>query len=331
MRRREFVALVGGAAVGWPLAARGQQPSRIRRIGVFVGNAPSADDPWARRQLQPFQEAMRDAGWIEGKNINIEFRFAAGDPARFPIVASELVASAPEVIYAISHPAVEAVLRITHAVPIVFSEVADPIGPGYVASLAHPGGNVTGFVVWEPAMAGKWVQLLTQIAPSVEQIGVMYQPDLAFYAPAFISAAAPAIGHSVTLTKCPVRDDRDIEDAVASLGREPPGGLWIIADPFTVARGDIIIADTARFRVPAIYTVPGAVTRGGLISYTWAFDMQMRQPASYVDRILKGESPSALPVQAPTKYDLAINLKTAKALDLDVPQTLLATADEVIE
>jgi putative tryptophan/tyrosine transport system substrate-binding protein len=330
MKRREFIILLGGAAT-WPVAAHAQQGERVRRIGVLVGNALSADDPLARKELQPFQQGMRDAGWIEGKTIHMEYRFGAGNPARIETAASELVALAPDLIYVMTALGTKVVSQRTKTIPIVFSLVADPVGMGVVASLARPGGNVTGFAVWEPEAGGKWIQLLQEIAPDVSHIGVVYDPETEPYAASFISEAKRATGHGVSLVESPVHNDRDIEAAAMAVGREAHGGLWVITGPFTLAHDVSIIAAAARYRLPAVYGNTVEADRGGLISYSFAPDEHMRQPVSYVDRILTGAKPADLPVQSPTKYEVAINLKTAKALGLTVPPTLIATADKVIE
>ena len=331
MRRREFITLLGGAAAMWPMAANAQQPDRMRQVGVFVGLASSADDPIARETIRPFTEAMQAAGWLEGKNIRLHYRFGGGDPAKINTSASELVTLAPDVIYAQGLPATRALYQRTHTIPIVFTQVADPFGFGLVDSDAHPGGNVTGFVVWDLSIGGKWTQLLRDIAPDLSRIGVFYNPDTAPYARPLISSAKAAAGSNVAVIECPVRDDREIEAVASLLAREPHGGVLVIPEPFTNAHRDQIIAQCARYNLPALNPVSGAAGRGALLSYTYAFDPMIRQPVAYVDRILKGESPADLPVQAPTKFQLSINLKTAKALGLSVPQLLLTSADEVIE
>jgi len=332
MRRRALITLLGATALTWPLAGRAQQPDPMRRIAVLVGNVASASEPFAQEQLRPFQASMRDAGWIEGKNIHVEYRFGSGDRAQLQRAASDLVASGPELIYAITTGSVEAVREKTSTIPIVFSEVADAIGRGFVASLARPGGNVTGFVVWEPATASKWVELLKEIAPNVNRIGIMFNPEMAPFAGPLIAEAERATGHDGSLVKYPVRDDSQIDKALAALGRKPRGGLVLIADAFTTAHMDYIIVEAARFQVPTMYTgAKFAIRRGGLISYAFAFEAHMRQPVTYINRILKGEKPANLPVQAPTKYELALNLKTAKALGLTIPPSLLQRADQVIE
>jgi ABC-type uncharacterized transport system substrate-binding protein len=328
MRRREFITLFGGAAVAWPLAARAQQPDRIRQVGVFVGLASNADDSIARETIGPFSEAMQAAGWMEGKNVRLHYRFDGGDPTKINESAAELVTLAPDVIYAQGLPATRALHQRTHTIPIVFTQIADPFGFGLVDSEAHPGGNATGFVVWDRSTGGKWIRLLGEVAPELTRVGVIYNPDTAPYVLPLIASAKAAAG-SLAVIECPVRDDSEIEAMASLVAREPHGGLLVLPEPFTNAHRDQIIAQSANFRLPALNPVSGAAGRGALLSDTFAFDP--REPVAYVDRILKGELPGDLPVQAPTKYELTINLKTAKTLGLTIPATLLARADEVIE
>jgi putative tryptophan/tyrosine transport system substrate-binding protein len=330
VKRREFITLLGGAAA-WPLAVGAQQPNPARHLGVFLGLAAGPDDPGAGEILEPFKAAMQETGWIDGRNIQLNFRFGGGDIARINAAATELVALAPELIYATGLPPVQALRQKTHTIPIVFSLVADPVGFGLIESLRQPGGNVTGFVVWDLSIGGKWMQLLQEIAPDLRRIGIVYNPDTAPYAPSLISSARATAARGVDVFECFTRNDSEIEAAAALLGNEPHGGLLIIPEPFTNAHRDQIITQSARFRVPTLNPVFGAANRGALISYTYAFDVMMRQPVTYINRILKGESPRNLPVQAPTKYVLSINLKVAKTLGVSVPSTLLALADEVIE
>jgi putative tryptophan/tyrosine transport system substrate-binding protein len=331
MRRREFITLLSSAAASWPMAAHAQQPDRMRQVGVFVGLASGKDDPIARETIRPFSEAMQAAGWLDGKNIRLHYRFGGGDPAKINASATELVTLAPDVIYAQGLPATRALYQRTHTIPIVFTQVADPFGFGLVDSEAHPGGNVTGFVVWDLSIGGKWTQLLREIAPELTRIGVLYNPDTAPYARPLIASAKAAAGSGVAVIECPVRDDSEIEAVASLLAREPHGGVLVIPEPFTNARRDQIIAQCARFKLPSLNPVSGAAGRGALLCYTYVFDPMIRQPVAYVDRILKGELPGDLAVQAPTKFLLSINLKTAKALGLEVSPTLLAHADEVIE
>jgi putative ABC transport system substrate-binding protein len=329
MKRREFITLLGGAAA-WPMVARAQQPGQMRHIGVLIGNASSAEDPIAKEILQQFRSAMQEAGWIDGKNIRLDYRFG-GDVTTINASAAELVALAAEVIYATGLPAARALHQKTQTIPIVFTQVADPVGFGLVETLGHPGGNVTGFIVWDLSIGGKWIQLLRDIAPELTRVGIIYNPDTAPYAPPLIASAKAAAGSNVAVIEFPTRDDKEIEAAASSLAHEPHGGLLIVPEPFTNAHRDQIIAQAARFSLPTLNPVSGAAERGALISYTYAYDAMIRQPVAYIDRILKGAKPVDLPVQAPTKYELNINLKTAKALGLTVPPGLLVAADKLIE
>src|SRR5262245_8597663 len=331
VRRREFIKVIAGSAAVWPRFAHAQQQAGMRRVGVLVGNASSGDDPLAQKELSPFQKGMRDAGWIEGKTIQIEYRYGAGDPAKIETAAAELIRLAPDLIYAITLKAVQALSQKTAAIPIVFALVADPVGMGVVTNLHRPGGNVTGFDVWEPAISGKWLQLLKEIAPAVSRVGIIYNPDVAPYAASFISAGKSAGVQGLDLLEYPVRNDRDIEAAAMSIGREPNGALWVIADPFTTQNGDRINAEALRFRLPSVLGNSIQAQRGGLIAYSFAVDANMRQPVLYIDRILKGDKPGDLPVQRPIKYELVLNLKTAKALGLAVPVHLQQIADELVE
>ena len=331
MRRRVFISLLFSTVAVSSRVARGQQSATMRHIGVLIGNASSVDDQLGQKELQPFQDAMRQAGWIEGKTIQIEYRYGAGDPHKIETAAAELVKLAPDVMYAISLKAVQAVSQKTLTIPIVFSLVADPIGMGVVTNLRHPGGNITGFAVLDPAVSGKWVQLLKDIAPGVSHIGVLYNPDVAPYAAAFVSAGTNAAGQSLKLIERPVRNDADIEAAAMSIGQEPNGALWVIADPFTTQHGDQIIAKAFRFRLPSIFGNSVMAERGGLMAYGFAVDAYMRQPAKYIDRILKGDKPGDLPIKEPVKYELVINIKTAEMLGLTVPASMRLLADKVIK
>jgi putative ABC transport system substrate-binding protein len=331
MRRREFITLAGSAAVGWPLAARAQQPGRISTVGVLVGLASTAEDPVAVESLRPFKDEMQKAGWVDGENFHLVYRFGGGNLAKIESSAAELVALSPDIIYAQGLPATRAVHQKTHTIPIVFAQVADPVGFGLVESVSHPGGNVTGFVVWDLSIGGKWIQLLCQIAPGLERIGIIYNPDTGPYAPPLIASAKAAAGGNMTLIEFPTHNERDIEAAAADLSREPHAGIFVIPEPFTVTYRDQIISNSIRFKLPMILSVANATDRGALIAYTYNYDAMFRLPVAYIDRILKGESPSNLPVQAPTKFELSINLKTAGELGLKVPSTLLALADKLVE
>ena len=334
MNRRELMLLLfGGAAVAWPLAGHAQQPERVRRVGVLM-SLPE-NDPVSQPRLTAFVQALGRFGWVEGKNIRIDYRFAAGDPTLFKTYAAELVGLMPDVILATSSSAVAALRQLTRTIPIVFSPVADPVGQGFVQSLARPGGNLTGFSNYDAELMGKWVQLLKEVAPRVTRVAVIFNPDTAPYAPLFnraIEAAAPSFGMTVTLA--PVHDDAGIEAAIAAQAREPGGGLINFPESFSVTHRDVIVAAASRHGLPQIGQ-PQLTRAGGLMSYDGVYlhigDEYYAQAASYIDRILKGASPADLPVQQPTKYSLIINLKTAKALGLTVPQSILQRADEVIE
>jgi putative ABC transport system substrate-binding protein len=325
--RRAFIAAISGVAA-WPLAGRAQQAERVPRVGVLIGFPEN--DPFAQRIVSAFAQALGRLGWVEGKNIRTDYRFAAGNPTLYSTSAAELVGLMPDAILASPVPAVAALRLQTRTISIVFVLVPDPVGLGFVQSLARPGGNVTGFSSYDAPMIGKWLQLLKEVAPSVTRVAVIFNPDTAFGA-VFnreIVAAAPSFG--VTVTLAPVHDATAIEEAIAAQGREPGGGLICLPDSFNTTHRDVIIAAAARQSLPLIGTseFPGA---GGLMSY-WFDPVDLYpQAASYIDRILKGASPADLPVQQPTKFSLIINLKTAKALGLTVPPAMLDLADEVIE
>jgi ABC-type uncharacterized transport system substrate-binding protein len=329
MKRREFITLIGGA-VAWPLAARAQQPAeRMRRVGVLMSLA--ADDPASQARLAAFAQGLQQLGWTIGQTARVDYRWAGANADTMRKYAAELVALAPDVILATSSPSVAALREATRTVPIVFANVIDPVGAGFVESVARPGGNVTGFLLFEYGISGKWLELLKQIAPSVARAAVLRDPTIASGSGQLgaIQGAAPAFG--VELRLVDVRDAGEIERAVATFAHASNGGLIVTASLAAVVHRDLIIGLAARYRLPAIYTQRVFVTDGGLIAYGPDFIDQYRRAAGYVDRILKGEKPADLPVQAPTKYELVINLKTAKALGLEIPPTLLARADEVIE
>jgi len=329
VKRREFLALIGGAAAAWPLAARGQQGERVRRIGVLMSLA--ADDPESQARHAAFLQGLQEWGWTAGRNVQIDYRFAAGDAERIRKSAAELVALAPDVILATGSPVTAALLQATRTVPIVFAQVPDPVASGFVASLAQPGGNATGFTIYEYGTSAKWLELLKEIAPQVTRAAVLRDPAIAsgIGQLAAIQGVAPALG--VELRPVGVRDAAEIERAVTAFARDPNGGLIVLASPLSIVQRDLIIALVARYRLPAVYSLRFFIASGGLISYGPDSIEPYRRAASYVDRILKGEKPADLPVQAPTKYELVINLKTAKALGLDVPWFLQQRADEVIE
>jgi ABC-type uncharacterized transport system substrate-binding protein len=328
MRRRHFITLLGGAAV-WPLAARAQRPDPMRRIGVLM--ALAADDPEGSRRHTAFVQGLQELSWTEGRNARIEVRWAAGDADRFRQYATELIALAPQVILANSSQSVAALLQATRTVPIVFAGIADPVGAGFVDSLARPGGNATGFLLFEYGLSGKWLELLKQIAPQATRVAVIRDPAIAAGAGQFgaIQAVAPMLG--LTVSPINVRHAGEIERGISDFVRSPNDALIVTASILARLHRELIITLAARHRLPTVYSDRIFVNDGGLISYGPDRVEQYRQAAGYVDRILKGERPADLPVQAPTKYELAINLKTAKTLGLTVPPTLLARADEVIE
>jgi putative ABC transport system substrate-binding protein len=329
MRRREFVAGIGSAAA-WPVVAVAQQSGPMRRIGVLIPGSESAETE--RLRVTAFQQGLAKLGWTDGRNITIDYRWVAGDGDRLPALAKELTDLKPDVLLAGAQPALAALQQATRSIPIVFAAVVDPIGSGFVASLARPGSNSTGFALSEPPMASKWVELLKGIAPGTAPAAFLFNPELApFAGEYFRHAEAAAARLRVELTAAAAHDDRDIEDALAALARLPNGGLVVNPDTFNRIHRQQIIALTARHRLPAIYGYGYYVADGGLMSYGADPIDHFRQAASYVDRILRGEKPADLPVQAPTKFEMVINLKTAKALGLTIPDTLLATADEVIQ
>jgi putative tryptophan/tyrosine transport system substrate-binding protein len=328
LKRREFIALVGGA-VGWPLAARAQQREPMRRIGILLPAA--ADDAVFQARLAAFHQALALLGWIIGRNVRIDTRWATTNPAEISRHAAELAALAPDVILATGDSTVPPLLLATRSVPIVFPVVTDPVGAGYVDSLARPGGNVTGFMNFEYGTGGKWLELLKEIAPNVTQVAVLRDPANPAQTAQFgaIQAVAPSL--RVQVIPVNMRDASEIERAVETFASSPKGGLIVTAGGAAVRHRDLIVTLAARHKLPAVYWERFFVAAGGLISYGADLIDNYRLAAGYVDRILKGEKPADLPVQAPTKYELVINLKTAKALGLDLPATLLARADEVIE
>jgi putative ABC transport system substrate-binding protein len=331
MQRREFMALLGGAAVAWPRTARAQQADRMRRVGVLESRA--ADDREGQARLAVFLQGLRELGWTEGRNVRIDYRWsAAANADRYRTYAAELVALAPDVILASASVGVAALQQTTRTVPIVFVNVIDPVGAGFVASLARPGDNATGFTLFEYSLSGKWLELFKEIAPNLTRIAILRDPAIAAGIGQFavIQAMAPP-SFGVELSPIDERDGGEIERNIAAFARAPNGGLIVTASQGAVANRELIITLSARHRLPAVYPFRYFVTDGGLISYGPDTTEQYRRAASYVDRILKGEKAADLPVQAPTKYELAINLKTAKALGLTVPPLLLARADQVIE
>jgi putative tryptophan/tyrosine transport system substrate-binding protein len=329
MKRREFISLLGGAAAAWPLPARAQQPGRMRRIGVL--SPYPAGDTEGHARLTAFAQALQQLGWTVGQNVGIDYRWGPGNAETMRKYAIELVALAPDVVLANTTAALAPLLEASRTVPIVFAAVADPVAAGFVESLARPGGNATGFTVYEYAISGKWLELLKEIAPRVTRAAVLRELGIPTGIAQFgaIQALAPSLG--VALRPIDVRDAGEIERALVAFAQGSDGGIIVVGTPGTAIQRDLIIALAAKHRLPAVYNARFYVADGGLISYGPDFLDQFRRAAGYVDRILKGEKPADLPVQAPTKYELIVNLKTAKALGLTVPEPLLARADEVIE
>jgi putative ABC transport system substrate-binding protein len=326
MKRREFITLLGTAAA-WPLAVRAQRGDRIRRIGVLI----SRDENDPVTYASAFTQAIADLGWTDGRNVRIDLRWAGGDTNRIQALAQELVGSRPDIIVTDTTPATVAVQRETRTIPIVFAGVGDPVASGIVARLDRPNGNITGFALYEASLGGKWLELLSEIAPGLKRAAIMFNPDTAptsTYMPSLETAARSLKVVPITAS---VHSDAEIETAIIALGRDPGGGLVVMADAFTAVHRASIISAAARNNVPAVYWT-GAFTRdGGLLSYGADLVDLFRRAATYVDRILRGEKPGDLPVQFPTKYELFLNLKTAKALGLAVPPSILVRADEVIE
>ena len=328
MNRRNLITLLGGAAA-WPLAARAQQRERTRRIGVLQSLA--ADDAEGQARLAAFAQGLQQSGWIIGRNVRIDTRWAAGDAERIRRYAAELVALTPDVILVVGAPATGSLLQATRAVPIVFVNVPDPVGAGFVETLARPGGNATGFMNFEYGISGKWLELLKEIAPGVTRVAVLRDSALAAGSGQLGAIQSVAPSFKVELRPIDVRDVGEIERALAAFARASNGGLIVTGSSLAVVHRDLIVTLAARHKLPAVYFQRVYVTDGGLISYGPDFIDQYRRAAGYIDRILKGEKPADLPVQAPTKYELVINLNTARALGLEVPPTLLARAHEVIE
>jgi putative ABC transport system substrate-binding protein len=329
MRRREFITLLGGTAAAWPLAARAQQSERMRRIGVLLPAA--ADDLQYQTWVGAFLQGLAQAGWLIGRNVRIDTHWATTNAAEIRRHAAELIAIAPDVILAHGDSTVGPLLQATHTVPTVFVLVSDPVAGGYVDNLARPGGNVTGFMNYEFSLSGKWLELLKEIAPGVMRAAVLRDPGLTSGTGQFaaIQAVAPSLRMDVSPVN--VRDASEIERAVAAFVRSPNGGLIVTPSGLVLVHRKLIITLAARHKLPTVYTDRTFVAAGGLASYGPDRTDQYRRAATYVDRILKGEKPADLPVQAPTKYELVVNLKTAKALGLEIPATVLARADEVIE
>jgi putative tryptophan/tyrosine transport system substrate-binding protein len=328
MRRREFMTLIGGATATWPLTAYAQQPERMRRIGAFAG---IQDDAEGQARFAAFLQGLRQLGWTDGHNVRIDYRWGGGNADNIRKYAAELASLAPDVILAAGVAALGPLLQATRTVPIVFVIVPDPVGAGFVDSLARPGGNATGFITFEYSIGAKWLELLKQIAPGVTRAAVLRDPAISTGIGLFgaIQAVAPSLRMEVTPVN--VRDAGEIERAVAAFARLSNGGLIVTASALVVVHRDLIIALAARHKLPAVFYERNFVAEGGLVSYGADYLDEFRRAAGYVDRILKGEKPADLPVQAPTKYKLVINLKTAKTLGLTMPPSLLSIADEVIE
>ncbi len=327
MKRRKFITLLGSAAA-WPLRAHAQQPERVRRVGVLVGLAEN--DPEMKERIAGLRQGLEKLGWAEGSNLRIDYRFApAGAQAR--LLARELIALQPDVIVTQSTPATAAMQQETRTIPIVFASVADPIGSGFIASLSRPGGNLTGLLQYEEGITGKWLAMLKEIAPNIMRAALVANPRTSAFDYFLQSAKAVAPSLAIDLVPTPVDNAADIERAIKTFAREPNGGLVLPPDTSTVVHRNLIIALAAQHRLPAVYAIRVFVAAGGLMCYGTDFVDLYRQAASYVDRILRGAKPADLPVQAPTKYELVINIKAAKQQGIDVPQTLIATADEVIE
>jgi len=329
IKRREFISLLGGAATAWPLAARAQQTERVRRIGVLMG---VADDPEGQARVTALKQGLQELGWTDGRNIQIETRFGGADAGRIRAHAAELVALAPDVLVGQTTPVVRALRQATSSIPIVMAGVNEPVEQGFVSSLAHPGGNITGFTFIDFQMVGKWLEMLKEAAPGVARAALMFNPDAVPHYYVYLrSFKAEPRSIAVEVMAAPVRDTAEVEEAVAKLGREPGRGLIVAPDAFTLVHYPLLIRLAQQHRLPAVYAWRTSVAQGALMSYgPDPYDM-FRRSASYVDRVLKGAKPGDLPVQQPTKFELAINLKTARALGLQIPDKLLALADEVIE
>jgi putative tryptophan/tyrosine transport system substrate-binding protein len=326
--RREFITLLGGAV--WPLTADAQQPERRRRLAYLHGLAES--DPQAQARIIVFRQSLAALGWIEGSNISIDHHFASGDPARAQTIAAEVVRSAPDLIVGNGTAILTSLKRTTSSIPVIFAVVNDPVGQGLIASLARPGGNITGFTFIEFQIIGKWLELLKEVAPAVDRAALIYNPETVPYYANYLRMFESALRSvAVEVMPAPVRDEAEIEAAVAAVARKAGGGLIAAPDPFVNVHRALVMTLSQRYRLPAVYGFRHFVPEGALISYGPDGLDIVRRSASYVDRVLKGARPADLPAQGPTKFELSINLMTAKALGLDIPPTLLARADEVIE
>src|SRR5262249_53509428 len=329
VKRRSFITLLGGVAAAWPLAARARQGDRVRRIGLLMG---VADDREGQARVTVLKQGLQELGWADGRNIQIETRFGGADTGRIRAHTAELVALAPDVIVGQATPVLRALRQATSSIPVVFVGVNDPVEQGFVSSLAHPGGNISGFSFIDFQMVGKWLEMLKEAAPGVARAALMFSPDTPPHYYVYLrSFEAEPRSIAVEVTAAPVRNTAEIEEAIAKLGREPGGGLIVAPDAFTVLHHQLLIRLAQQHRVPAVYGFRAYVALGALMSYGPDPSDLFRRSASYVDRILKGAKPADLPIQQPTKFELAINLETAKALGLQIPDRLLALADEVIE
>jgi len=330
MKRREFITLLGSATAAWPLVARAQQSDRIKRVGVLIGFAEN--DPAVQSWLAAFRGALAKLGWTEGNNLRIELRWASYDSDKMKTFAKELVDLRPDAILSVTTPVTGALVRETQTIPIVIATVADPISSGFVTNLGRPGGNVTGFALYEPSMGGKWLELLKRIAPGVTRVALLFNPTTSVPIKFYMSSIeAAASSFAIQASTAPVHAKDEIEGVIAALAGNPGAGLIVMPDLFNTINRDLIIAAAARYRAPAIYFFRSFADSGGLASYGPDFAEQYPQAAEYIDRILKGEKPGNLPIQMPIKVPLIINLKTTKALGLDVPVHLLQLADEMIE
>jgi putative tryptophan/tyrosine transport system substrate-binding protein len=328
VKRRRFITLLGGAAAAWPVAAVAQQGERVRRIGVLMGRA--AGDAEGQKQAAVLRRGLEELHWLSARNLDIEYRWTAGDPVRAQAQAKEIVELGVDVIVANGTPALVAARRASETIPIVFVAVADPVAQGFVRSLAQPGGMITGFGAEEPSMGAKWVEVLKEIVPRVASITVMFNPDTAPFAHMFLPSMQ-ALRSAASFELMEVASESDVERAISVAAAQPAAGLIVLPDSFLVSRRELIVTATARHRLPAIYSISEFTRSGGLVAYGIERTDLFRRASSYVDRILTGTKPADLPVQQPVKFELAVNLRTAKALGIEVPPTLLARADEVIE
>jgi putative ABC transport system substrate-binding protein len=329
--RREFITLLGGAAAGWPTAARAQQPGRMRRIGVLMISPQS--DPEGQAWVGAFKQELQKLGWAEGRNVRIDIRWSTpGDAEALQRHAKEFVAQQPDLILSHGTPSTAALLKETRTIPIIFAIAADPVGDGFVASFPRPGGNATGFIVTEPTISSKWVELLKEIAPGVTRVAILFNPTTATYAEYWLKPfRAAAASFALKAIEAPVRSNSDLDSAIAAQALEPNGGMVVMPDPFTQVHRAGITALAVRYRVPAVFSNRSFAELGGLLTYGADLVDNFRRAAIYADRVLKGAKPGELPVEAPVKFELVINMKTAKALGLDVPMHLQQLADEVIE